>query len=104
MKAQLISISEAARLVGKARETVMKAAQGLKAKPGPKNAKLYDANALMMSIDCGNSARFGGRLMTHFGAESLRSIRFCRRPKNWRTKSKLRNNAVIHIGKSPSAQ
>jgi hypothetical protein len=54
MKAQLISISEAARLVGKARETVMKAAQGLKAKPGPKNAKLYDANALMMSIYCGN--------------------------------------------------
>ena len=54
MKAKLISISEAARLLGKARETVMKAADGLDSKPGPKNAKLYNANALFMSIYCGN--------------------------------------------------
>jgi hypothetical protein len=54
VKARLISISEAARLVGKARETVMRAAQGLKSKSGPKNSKLYDANALLMSIYCGN--------------------------------------------------
>jgi hypothetical protein len=54
MKAQYISISEATRLVGKARETVMKAAAGLKSKRGPKNSKLYNANALMMSIYCGN--------------------------------------------------
>jgi hypothetical protein len=52
VRAQLISISEAARLLGKARETVMKAAQGLTSKSGPKNAN--DANALMMSIYCGN--------------------------------------------------
>jgi hypothetical protein len=32
----------------------MKAAEGLDAKPGPKNAKLYNANALFMSIYCGN--------------------------------------------------
>ena len=32
----------------------MKAAEGLEAKPGPKNAKLYDANALFMSVYCGN--------------------------------------------------
>jgi hypothetical protein len=32
----------------------MKAAEGLQAKPGPKNAKLYNANALFMSIYCGN--------------------------------------------------
>ena len=53
MKAKLISISEAARLLGKARETVMKAADGLDSKPGPKNAKMYNANALFMSIYCG---------------------------------------------------
>jgi hypothetical protein len=34
MRSQLISISEAARLLGKARETVMKAAEDLDAKPG----------------------------------------------------------------------
>ena len=54
-QAQLISISDAARLLGKSRETVMKAAAGLDSKPGPKNAKLYNANALMMSIYCGNA-------------------------------------------------
>jgi hypothetical protein len=54
MKPQLISISEAARLLGKARETVMKAAAGLDPKPGPKNSKLYNANALFISIYCGN--------------------------------------------------
>jgi hypothetical protein len=32
----------------------MKAAAGLKSKRGPKNAKLYNANALMISIYCGN--------------------------------------------------
>lgn len=32
----------------------MKAAQGLDSKAGPKNAKLYNANALFMSIYCGN--------------------------------------------------
>jgi len=32
----------------------MKAAQGLDFKPGPKNSKLYNANALFMSIYCGN--------------------------------------------------
>ena len=31
----------------------MKAAEGLEAKPGPKSAKLYNANALFMSIYCG---------------------------------------------------
>ena len=54
MRAQYISISEAARLVGKARETVQKAAQGLDSKRGPKNSKTYNANALFMSIYCGN--------------------------------------------------
>jgi len=53
-QAQFISISDAARLLGKPRETVMKAAAGLDSKPGPKNAKLYNANTLMMSIYCGN--------------------------------------------------
>jgi len=32
----------------------MKAAEGLDAKPGPKNAKLYNANALFMAVYCGN--------------------------------------------------
>jgi hypothetical protein len=54
MRAQLISISEASRLLGKARETIMKAAEGLDAKPGPKNTKLYNANALFMAVYCGN--------------------------------------------------
>ena len=56
MKAPLLSISEAARLTGKARETVMRAARGLKFEKGPKNAKKYDANALLTSIYCGNEA------------------------------------------------
>jgi hypothetical protein len=47
MRAQLISISEAARLLARR-------AEGLEAKPGPKNAKLYNANALFMSLYCGN--------------------------------------------------
>jgi len=53
-KAQLISISDAARLLGKARETVIKAAAGLESKGGPKNSKVYNANHLMMSVYCGN--------------------------------------------------
>jgi hypothetical protein len=54
MKAPLLSISEAARLTGKARETVMHAARGLKFEKGPKNSKRYNANALLTSIYCGN--------------------------------------------------
>jgi hypothetical protein len=53
-RAQIAGAVLAARLVGKSRETMMKAAAGLDSKPGPKNAKLYNANALMMSIYCGN--------------------------------------------------
>jgi hypothetical protein len=55
-KAQLISISQAARLTGKARATVIKAAAGLRGRRGKKNAKLYDANKLMMGIYCGNES------------------------------------------------
>ncbi len=55
-KAQLISISQAARLTGKARDTVIKAAAGLRSRHGKKNAKLYDANSLLMGIYCGNDS------------------------------------------------
>lgn len=54
MKAQLISLSQAARLTGKSRSTLIQAARGLKWSRGPKNAKQYDANALLMSLYCGN--------------------------------------------------
>ena len=65
MKAQLISISEAARLIGKTRGTVAKAAQGLIAKPGPKGSQLYSASSLMMSIYGGNERAqlFEGNLL-----------------------------------------
>ena len=56
MKAQLISISEAARLVGKTRGTIARAARGLTTKAGPKGSKLYDANVLLMGIYRGNEA------------------------------------------------
>jgi hypothetical protein len=50
MKPQLISVSEASRLVGKTRERVAIAARVLTPKPGPRGAKLYDAAELMNSI------------------------------------------------------
>jgi hypothetical protein len=55
-RAQLISISQAARLTGKTRNTVIKAAAGLRSRHGKKNAKLYDANSLLTGIYCGNDS------------------------------------------------
>jgi hypothetical protein len=43
---QHISISDAARLLGKNRETIAKKVHGLPSIPGPKNSKLYDADAM----------------------------------------------------------
>ena len=54
MKAPLLSISEGSRLTGKARETIIRAARGLKFEKAPKNSKRYNANALLTSIYCGN--------------------------------------------------
>ena len=67
MKPQLISISEAARLVGKTRETVARAARGLTAKAGLKGCKNYNANHLLMSIYCGNERAilFEGDMEAH---------------------------------------
>jgi hypothetical protein len=45
-----LSISEAARLSGKNRATVAKAAIGLKARPGPQNAMLYPAAQLLQAL------------------------------------------------------
>ena len=56
--AQHISISAAARLLGKNRETIAKKVQGLPSVVGPKGAKLYDANDLMIAVYCGRDDAF----------------------------------------------
>ena len=48
-----ISISEAARLLGKNRETILKKGRGPASIPGRKNARLYDADADMRAVYLG---------------------------------------------------
>ena len=57
-KAQLISISQAARLTGKARDTVIKAAAGLRSRRGKKNAKLPADKKAVRIIAIGNKLSF----------------------------------------------
>jgi hypothetical protein len=57
LKAQLISISEASRLVGKTREMVANAARILEPRKGPRGAKLYDASELMRALFYGENQR-----------------------------------------------
>ena len=52
-KAQRISASQAARLLGKPRSNIMYAVHGLDTTPGPKNSRLYDANELMIAVYLG---------------------------------------------------
>ena len=52
-KAQRISASQAARLLGKPRSNIMYAVHGLDTTPGPKNSRLYDADELMTAIYLG---------------------------------------------------
>ena len=54
--AQHISISQAARLLGKNRETIKRKVEGLDYKVGAKGAKLFDADELMYAVYCGNEA------------------------------------------------
>lgn len=53
MNRPLLSISEAGRLTGKARETVRIAARSLKGEPGPKNSTLYDSTQLLALLYLG---------------------------------------------------
>ena len=53
-EAQYISISAAARLLGKNRETIAKKVQGLPSVPGAKGAKLFNADELMYAVYVGN--------------------------------------------------
>ena len=52
--AQRISISAAARLLGKNRETIRRKVDGLPSIKGDKGARLFDADDLMYAIYCGS--------------------------------------------------
>ena len=52
-QAQHISASQAARLLGKPRSTILNKVHGLETIQGPHNSKLYDADELMTAVYLG---------------------------------------------------